>query len=323
MAEQTIARIGLAIKFLLRTQPTQKGLDAYLASPMCVTPANVFATAVNASHTHRRHALCRDLPNYEGDALKGVLIYHYPEGTKIRRGYRRVGTVREDQREEIQAFNNKIEGVCSGLTHAWEAAFEHYSPQWKQRIQELERDALPEYPIDLSGWGRGGLYLDPHPTLPHPDLISSLCRESDLPQLIVLTARHELGYLYRKIERWRALGDRVGTALPLSTWDWSLLAARAGYVSGWDPSVVRDPTLGYVAVPIPSMTPQTTLGALYAHLGEFAATLQRDRLQVRTCQTITDGMRCGAPVPAYEGAGPPYKHCAKHSRSRKNRTPPM
>jgi len=78
--------------------------------------------------------------------------------------------------------------ICFWLRAAWISAL----------------DAYDDEPASLSTPGyRGGLFLHPHlDSLPPRPLIEDLFRDRAWADLVLLTARHELGWYYRTIEEW-------------------------------------------------------------------------------------------------------------------------
>jgi hypothetical protein len=128
--------------------------------------------------------------------------------------------VNRQRLQEYEKRTYEVGEACEWFERAWAEAFRLYDGQpWSGGLAPIIslRDEVP-------------LYLEPHIELPDHDLITHLAYLGQLPQLIVLTARHELGYLWRKVEMWQH-----NHAHPwLDEGDWGLITARQRVRGVWD-----------------------------------------------------------------------------------------
>jgi hypothetical protein len=161
------------------------------------------------------------------------------------------------------------------------------------------------------------LYFEPHISLPDRTLIHRLRDELDTWGLMLLTARHELGYLWLKAKQWCQDHTRPW----LDEWDWGLITVRQRAQSLWVPGKVYA-VAGNVEAPTVRPWYPSDLAGLYASLGEVAATVYARALGVRQCKKILpDGSQCLDPVPPRRGSGPTnggrgFSYCEKHTTSR-------
>ncbi len=202
---------------------------------------------------------------------------------------------------------------------------------WKETLQQYNS---PPKPLDLSlirnpeeEWS---LYYDkmdppvlvpmvlfqPHVSLPTLDVIEALASEAATESLMILTARHELGYLYRKVQQWHNVASKLDRweHVPngLSSKDLGLLAARArGYSSYTVGPAGGEYRQDRVDAPTRRLLPESDLAALYGHFIGWYEEVYPLVTRARTCKL--EG--CTALLPPYSGSGRPQEFCcAEHRR---------
>ena len=206
-----------------------------------------------------------------------------------------------------------VHAVCSDLLGVWSVALLCYHrPHLYKHIGGIaEHDRLLR-----------PLYFQPRISLPDRALIHRLRDELDTWGLMLLTARHELGYLWRKVTLWQQHRARPW----LDEWDWGLITVRQRAQLLWVPGQVYA-TAGNVEAPTARPRSPSDLAGLYASLGEYAAAVHAQALEVRPCtKKLPDGSECGNPVLPRRGSGPTnggraFWYCKKHTTSRRHPRP--
>ncbi len=191
---------------LINVLPTRAALDAYLGSPRKRTDrpriTNVFASPKGTPAIRAAYDLCDHLADWRDELL-------LPSGLTADR----LDDVGPAERQKIEELDYYRTMNCNALFQEWACALAGY--------EGMARDPH---------WSQARLYLEPfHRPLPTLDVLSKLCAQQAILHLILLTARHELGYLLEKAragEQWRlpAGGDLGGQGL--SRDDLALLDAR-------------------------------------------------------------------------------------------------
>jgi hypothetical protein len=201
-----------------------------------------------------------------------------------------------------------VQAVCNDFAVAWDEGLLCYDhPGVYNHV-----GGIPDEPEV-----RRPLYFEPHVSLPDRALIHLLRDELDTCGLALLTARHELGYLWRKVTLWHQDHTRPW----LDEWDWGLITVRQRAQSLWVPGQVYA-VAGNVEAPTARPWYPSDLARLYASLGEVVAAMYAQALEVRRCEKkLPDGTKCGNPVPPRRGSGPTnggraFSYCEKHTTSR-------
>jgi len=116
--------------------------------------------------------------------------------------------------------NQYLEGVSPELARKWRQAVGYDESEdlqtwkisrWLHIAWISALDAYESEPESLSKPGyRGGLFLHPRlPTLPPRPLIEDLYQDRAWLDLVLLTARHELGWFYLKVKTWHEAAARL------------------------------------------------------------------------------------------------------------------
>lgn len=206
--------------------------------------------------------------------------------------------------------------------------------QWRRALHRYAQDAAhtpaddPRLLGDEERPRDEMLFLSPHIQLPDAALITLLSEARSafdgadrLPLLLLLTARHELGYLYSKTNAWSS--SSVPTGSCLTDWDWGLLAARDRAIESWRPRSVLT-TMGQNVTDVSlHRAAKGDIAHLYNLLTQWVRTVQRTAQRVKVCNKPG----CANPVRGRRGGGAkrggaPSKYCEKHTTSRTYRSLP-
>lgn len=296
--------------WLFSLKPTQEELERYThrmplpaeapaGADRWFTISNIFASPTDAPRMRKSYDWIRSgcLANAEGTALLTIWADDVDECP-------------ESERRDYQRHKQDVWRVCSDLCLVWEAALDTYEGG----------EAAPE--LD-----RARLHLEPHVSLPSPELIRALYAVYNTWSLLLITARHELGYLYRKVEDWHkqacTLPELSMDILPacLDHWDLGLLSARTrGYLfvePGHADSAVR--AADYLApirrtdAPCRRLSPDSSLAMLYWHFRNwyeyvYYATVNARKCNSRGCPRLAKG---------WGGVGPVPSLCGEHTKAHK------
>lgn len=197
----------------------------------------------------------------------------------------------KDHREHSFA----VRQVCRQLGELWERAWDQY-----------EKDPKPPFVLPSVGGPWPTLYLRPYVSLPSRDLIHELVNGHHTRHLFLLTARHELGHVYRLVMRehraFKKAGDPAALADQTSTpddrwgltpWHLGLLRDRArGYYGrtwgrgrggeGYDQTA---PTIiDRTDIPVDDYRPDSGLAHLYAELERWYDMVHAQTTALKLCE---------------------------------------
>lgn len=210
-----------------------------------------------------------------------------------------------------QAFathRTQVEHLCVGIAGLWKVAFDYFSAPAPHPCPRLSPSFRCDDPSQHDAWA---LHLEPHVSLPDQSLIEQLTRDCQTLHLLLLTARHELGYIYSKAQEWRLRahdrGYPAGDDLFLHTYDWMLLAARARghrYITAVPgPTEIDGQREQRGDVPVERFLPVSNLTLLYWQMEQWCKQVYATTVKIAKCE------RCHAPLPASKGPGRPPKYC--------------
>lgn len=227
-------------------EPTREALDAYLDPPYRLpidapagahrqpfTLSNIWAAHPTTPEDERRYALSVDNERMFGYVAADVSAHDMlplpppgpPNKDEIeQRAWFFVGSddesaqidqkVYEIQFEAWQRHMHRVDRVCWGFSFTLKDMLDHYEGSPRRPYAAPSR-----------------LAFDPHVSpLPSYELIDTLSRERAIAHLMLLVARHELGYIVLKGQAWRASSPaRLSLSGEpfLTDDDWGLLSARA------------------------------------------------------------------------------------------------
>lgn len=330
------------MSWLIHMDPTRDALDAYLAGhppagtylgphTKAFTITNVFTADPGLSRAARYSLLSapsstdalevsspghRTLMTeaYSDDDIIFTIDFTHPhkflDGTPTHLTEKdfptTVGASVERVHREYQAHKEDIWAACQQVHALWLAALIRYGvsarpPQKLWRIPEYLEDAPCHNP----------LVLDPHGALPTVTLLDELCLGYCLGELLLLTARHELGYIYLRAKAWYDRAHERGFADPddlfLDRETWELLSARAGGYRYWTTQAIADDALRTRRdAPVDAFEPVSDLARLYGEMGTWCKEVYAAVVSPRHCQ------RNGCPhtLLPHTGPGRPRKYCS-------------
>jgi len=217
----------------------------------------------------------------------------------------------------IAAHNKAVKWLCDVLGGHWEMALFYYHNA-SVVAQAWQPD--PATP----------LFLNPHLQVqPLPDLsfltgLQGVQGECQIHHLLLLTARHELGYIYQKVEKWRITPITQRPDRCLSDWDLGLLTARSRSIPQWTNRRVKNKLGQKGFVSKLEYLHTSDLAERYHRTGEWARNVQMAVLDMGVCKqpgctnpvrmTLSGGSR---------NAGGSSMYCDDHTRSRKSPKPAM
>jgi hypothetical protein len=215
--------------------------------------------------------------------------------------------------ESIATHNKAVTWLCDTLVAQWEAALFYYHHASAVE-QSWHFDPRTPLYLDPTLWGQ--------PLLDRvPDLLflTELYQHGQTHHLLLVTARHELSYLYHKVERWRKLPLLQRPASCLSPWDVGLLTARSRSVPRWINREVLGEVHGdHAFVTELDYLHASDLAERYHRIGLWARELQLVVLEVGICpepgcaKPIRMTLRGGT-----TRGGRNSLYCDEHTRSRK------
>lgn len=215
----------------------------------------------------------------------------------------------QQRQEVITAHNKAIKWLCDVLDGHWEMALFRYhnTPSLAQAWQ-----VDPGYP----------LFLNPAPEpLPDQRVVAELARLRHTHHLLLLTARHELGYIYRKVEQWRKLSADRRPVGCLSQWDWGLITARSRSIPRWINHPVAGTSGEQTMMPKLHHLQTSDLARRYHQIGKWARDVQMAVLDIGVCKQpgCTNPVRMTLRGGSTKG-GAPSLYCDDHTTSRKHTT---
>lgn len=209
--------------------------------------------------------------------------------------------------ERIDNHNGVVDWLCDVVSGHWKMALFRYHNA-RPAGQDWQPD--PGHP----------LFLEPAPCpLPDQALISELADTRQTHHLLLLTARHELGYIYHKVEQWRKLPLHRRPPCCLSEWDLGLLTARSRSVPQWSNRRVKGSGGGHAFVTKLDYKHTSDLAERYHRIGHWARDMQMAVLEVGLCKQpgCTNPIRMTLRGGSTKG-GAPSLYCEEHTTSRKN-----
>lgn len=207
--------------------------------------------------------------------------------------------------ESIAAHNKAVTWLCETLWGQWETAlFYYHNASAVNQAWQLD----PRTPLYLDPALQG----QPLPTLP---FLIQLYQHGQTHHLLLVTARHELSYLYHKVEHWRKLPLLQRPAYCLNSWDVGLLNARSRSISQW---VNREVQGDHAFVTELDYQHGSDLAERYHRIGQWARDVQMIVLELEPCgkpgctKPIRMTLRGGA-----TRGGTNSIYCDEHTTSRK------
>ncbi len=231
-----------SLREIIELSPTRQALDDYLAGKGPRFISNVFSSSLSAPAAQREYDLfpVPVLPDAIGDDLLPIAPPPPPHwlmdtrsisaGTTIVRlepppphwlmdttrpsegtvAFVRSDVAREDAQARCAERLRLVDALCTGLAIEWQ----HTLALYRGEIQ-------PET------WPWKKLYLVPSQIKqPSAELITELAHDLQAHHLLLLTARHELGYLHSKVNNWCARGGVDPDDKALGQADLARIAAR-------------------------------------------------------------------------------------------------
>ncbi len=133
------------------------------------------------------------------------------------------------------------------------------------------------------------LQLYPHLSLPNSALIEDMRRNLDLRGLIVLTARHELGYIYLKAREWHQWiqegQDSLADVTFLNQVDWDRINARIRVVPYIQCTPAKDNDHRLRSdTPVDTPKYPSDLARLYSEMAEWCKSVYESLFKPQTCQ---------------------------------------
>lgn len=200
--------------------------------------------------------------------------------------------------------------ICFWLRAAWISAL----------------DAYDDEPASLSTPGyRGGLFLHPHlGSLPPRPLIEDLFHDRAWADLVLLTARHELGWYYLKVKAWHAVAKGLRDisdahlGVCLTTDELQQLSMRTqGYyyytLTATDSMDVDSPNVPPNErhdAPRQAFSAASDVARLYYLLTQWYLKTYNHTVRAPRC-TWPDG--CSTLLPKYKGRGKHPQYCPFHA----------
>ncbi len=183
------------------------------------------------------------------------------------------------RQERVKAANE----ICDNLARQWHRALVRY---------DQVRAGQPP-PVDGR---RSALYLEPCVELPAPDLVRRLDKERDIARLMLLTARHELGSIYKTVMAWQVRAQSGRRIDPndncLTPWHAGLLSARARGRHFWTLSLTNDTLLRRRNdALVENIESQCHLSQLYTDLSQWCKATYEAVITIPTCNR----QGCGNP----------------------------
>jgi len=211
--------------------------------------------------------------------------------------------------ESIATHNKAVTWLCDTLVAQWEAAlFYYHHASAVDQTWQLD----PRTPLYLDPALQGQPLLD---RLPGLLFLTELYQHGQTHHLLLVTARHELSYLYHKVEHWRKLPLLQRPAYCLNSWDVGLLNARSRSISQW---VNREVQGDHAFVTELDYQYGSDLAERYHRTGQWARDVQMIVLELKPCEKpgCTKPIRMTLRGGATRG-GTNSIYCDEHTTSRK------
>lgn len=326
-------------------EPTRDALDAYLAGHppagtdlgahiTAFTITNVFTADPGLSRAARysllsspsataplrvsepgRRTLMTEV--YSDDEIaRGISIsYQYtrPNGTLVSGDERDIPDAIAAAVRDLQGLYNdyrrEIWTACQEIHATWKDALYRYGTT-TTTIRQIRR--VPEYLVGAPCHNPlYSLYNDHHPSLPPLNLLDELCLGYCLGELLLLTARHELGYIHLRAKAWYDRAHERGFADPddlfLDRETWELLSARAGGYRYWTTHAIADDALRTRRdAPVDAFEAVSDLARLYDEMGVWCKAVYTAIVTAAVCER--EG--CVHFRRPYGGRGRPEKYCS-------------
>lgn len=207
--------------------------------------------------------------------------------------------VRRTQFSAWKAHMRRVSGICTTLYWSLKDMLDHYNG-----IPQPGRMA----PSTLA--------VEPHVSpLPSYELIDVLYGEQAIAHLMLLVARHELGYIVLKVQAWlhrTQRGDNVNGVPFLTDSDWGLLPARArGHTYIRTGVVIDQAGRSHDDAPISTFEPASDASRLYWECAQWATTVYTKALAVHPCKLPG----CARIPPQSKHTGRPQEYCCDEHRA--------
>jgi len=328
MSTPSLPDVPPDIAWLITMAPTRDALDAYLDPPYILlmdaptgahrqpfTVSHLWAARPTAPAHVQAHALTVDNERVWGWGAADVSAHDLaplprpgpPSDKDIEDGrWWFDGSddeiVRKVHSAQFWAWNKHMERVdviCSTLYWALRTMLDH--------AQGIVRPETEDPSL---------LDLEPHVApLPSYGLIDTLRRDRATAHLMLLVARHELGYIVLKVQAWlhhTQRGDNDNGAPFLTDSDWSLLSARArGHTYIRTGVVIDQAGRSHDDAPISTFEPASNVSRLYRECAQWATTVYTKALAVHPCKLPG----CDRIPPQSKGTGRPQEYCCDAHRA--------
>ncbi len=337
------------IAWLITMAPTREALDAYLTGhPPAGTDlgahitafmiTNVFTADPGLSRAARysllsspsstaplrvsepgRRTLMTEV--YSDDEIAQGISISYPykqaDGTFITRTEKdfpaQIAAAVKDLQDLYNDYRKDIWTACKEIHATWKDTLRRYGVM-TTTTREIRR--IPEYlvgaPCHNPLYNLYNLYNEQHPSLPPINLLDDLCLGYCLGEILLLTARHELGCIYLRAKAWYDRAHEQGFADPddlfLDRDTWELLSARAGGYRYWTISVIADDARrARRDTPINALDTVSDLARLYGEMATWCKDVYKAVVTLRRCQR--NG--CLNTLLPHTGPGQPRKYCSE------------
>lgn len=310
------------IAWLIAMPPTRAAIDAYLApsdtQPVAApagahrqpfTLSNIWAAHSTAPAYERRHAFTVDNERVFGYvsadvSVQDVLPLPAPAQPS-----------KKDIDEEKWFFAGTDDEIARKIydarCHSWQRHMDRvqwvcHGFSWRLTAMIDQYEGIPPRPYAAPLQLAFDPYVSP---LPARELIDALAQDQATAHLMMLVARHELGYIALKVEAWLQSShrDRRPAHAPfLTDDDWDLLSARQRGHKYIKTGASTDQYGRYRDdAPIDTFQPTSDVSRLYWECSRWAAAIYTKVLAVRPCKL--DG--CDRLPPQSRGRGRPPEYC--------------
>ncbi len=217
--------------------------------------------------------------------------------------------VKEYQRA-YQEHRDDIWGACKELHAIWSGAYTKYGFTPNQKGKFRRSHGIPHYLIGKPC--NNPLYLTPYISpLPTVELLDELCLGYCLGDLVFLTARHELGHIYLRVQAWHERALHRGYADPhdafLNADDWGLLSARAcGHRYRTTTTITDDELRTRHDAPVEVFESVSDMARLYWEMGQWSEKVYLTVVTAPLCER----QGCTRFRRPYNGYGRPDKYCS-------------
>jgi len=327
MSTPSLPDVPPDIAWLITMEPTRDALDVYLDPPYTLpvaapprahrrpfTVSHLWAARPTAPAYVQAHALTIDnervwgwgAADVSGDDLVPRARPGDPSDKDIEDGrWWFDGSddeiVRKVHNAQFWAWNKhmeRVDGICTTLYWALRTILDHTEGIIRP---ETEDPSL--------------LDLEPHVSpLPSYETLDVLRRDRATTHLMLLVARHELGYIVLKVQAWlrhrQGGGDVPGVPF-LTDSDWSLLSARArGHTYIRTGVAIDQAGRSHDDAPISTFEPASDVSRLYRECAQWATTVYTKALAVHPCKLPG----CARIPPQSKRTGRPQEYCCDEHR---------